>query len=159
MFSTNTNLALIAEAPIYMDGTFQICSRLFYQVFTLHAFKHGQQFPLVYFLLPGKSWEAYNTSYNTSFILLNEAAQNIGLEVDPYRLWTSFTAVSCYLLSTGRKERVPLPLRSGYLEKGTESWTTATLQGRWWVQLGASSTQWLPWPLSCQHLCGGHGEG
>ena len=42
MFSTNTNLALIVEAPsLYMDGTFQICPRLFYQVFTLHAFKHG----------------------------------------------------------------------------------------------------------------------
>ena len=34
MFSTNTNLALIAEAPsLYMDWTFQICPRLFYQEF------------------------------------------------------------------------------------------------------------------------------
>ncbi len=56
MFSTNANLALIAEA--YMNGTFQICPRLFYQVFMLHAFKYGQQFPLVYFLLPGKTWDA-----------------------------------------------------------------------------------------------------
>ena len=87
MFSTNTNLALIAEAPsLYMDGTFQICPHLFYQVFTLHAFKHGQQFPLVYFLLPGKSREAYNTS----FILLKEAAPNIGLEVEPQRVLTDF---------------------------------------------------------------------
>ena len=55
MFSTNTNLTLIAEAPsLYMDGTFQIYPHLFYQVFTIHAFKYGKQFPLVYFLLPGK---------------------------------------------------------------------------------------------------------
>ena len=55
MFSTNANLTLIAEAPsLYMDGTFQICPHLFYQVFTIHAFKHGKQFPLVYFLLPDK---------------------------------------------------------------------------------------------------------
>ena len=73
MFSTNNNLALIAEAPtLYMDGTFQICLRL-------HAFKHGQQLPLVYFLLPGKTQAAYNTS----FMLLKETAQNLGLQVDP----------------------------------------------------------------------------
>ena len=52
MFSTNANLTLITEAPsLYMDGTFQSCPRLFYRVFTIHAFKHGEQFPLVYFLL------------------------------------------------------------------------------------------------------------
>ena len=46
MFSTNANIALIAEvSTLYMDGTFQICPRLFYQVFTIHAFKHRQQFP------------------------------------------------------------------------------------------------------------------
>ena len=56
------------------------------QVFTLHAFKHGQQFPLVYFLLPGKSREAYNTS----FILLKEAAQNIGLKVEHQRVLADF---------------------------------------------------------------------
>ena len=43
-------------------------------------------FPLVYFLLPGKTQEAYNTS----FILLREAAQNIGLEVDPQRVLTDY---------------------------------------------------------------------
>ena len=55
-------------------------------MFTLHAFKHGQQFPLVYFLLPGKNREAYNTS----FILLKEAPQNIGLEVKSQRVLTDF---------------------------------------------------------------------
>ena len=40
----------------------------------------------MYFLLPGKSQEAYNTS----FILLKEAAQNIGLEVEPQRVLTDF---------------------------------------------------------------------
>ena len=55
MFSTNANLTLITEAPsLYMDESFQICPCLFYQVFTIPVFKHGKQFPLVYFLLPGK---------------------------------------------------------------------------------------------------------
>lgn len=72
MFSTSSNLALLVEAPtLYMDGTFLICTHLFYQVFMIHASKHEQQFeiPLVYFLLPSKSHE----SYNTTFIPLKEA--------------------------------------------------------------------------------------
>ena len=52
-FSTNENLRLLATAEtIYVDGTFEICPRLFYQVFTINAFVRGQQFPLVYGLLP-----------------------------------------------------------------------------------------------------------
>ena len=87
MFSTSSNLALVAEAPtLYMDGNFQICPRLFYHIFTIHASKHGQQFPMVYFLLPSKSQEVYNTA----FILLKEAAQNIGTEVNPPRVLTDF---------------------------------------------------------------------
>ena len=42
-----------------MDGTFQTCPRLFYQIFTIHAFKNGKQFPLVYSLLPNKSRDTY----------------------------------------------------------------------------------------------------
>ena len=60
LFSTQGIIKLIAEAAtLYMDGTFQICPRLFYQVFTIHSFKHGQQFPLAYFLLPGKAHSSY----------------------------------------------------------------------------------------------------
>ena len=56
IFSTEHNLELLAQAEkIYVDGTFQICPRVFYQIFSLHAFKNGRQFPLVYCLLPGKS--------------------------------------------------------------------------------------------------------
>ena len=51
-FSTNENLRLLATAEtIYVDGTFKICPRLFYQVFTINAFVHGHQFLLVYGLL------------------------------------------------------------------------------------------------------------
>ncbi len=61
LFATNGNLCLLAAAEtVYVDGTFKICPRLFYQVFTINAFVHGQQFPLVYGLLPGKSIEIYN---------------------------------------------------------------------------------------------------
>ena len=61
IFATEENLRHLAEAEtIYVDGTFEVCPRLFYQVFTINAFLHGQQFPLVYGLLPSKSRDSYN---------------------------------------------------------------------------------------------------
>ena len=66
IFATIESLHLLAAAEdIYVDGTFKISPRLFYQVFTITAFIHGQEFPLVYGLLPGNqgrhttssSWE------------------------------------------------------------------------------------------------------
>ena len=69
LFSTKANLELLSCSA---DGTFSICPRLFYQILTVHAFKHGKQFPLAYFLLPGKSRDIYNTAFS----LLSEAAQN-----------------------------------------------------------------------------------
>ena len=63
VFATTESLHLLAIAEaIYIDGTFEICPRLFYQVFTINAFVRGQQFPLAYGLLPGKSRETYNKS-------------------------------------------------------------------------------------------------
>ena len=41
IFATYTNMCLLAEATtIYVDGMFEICPRLFYQVFTINAFIH-----------------------------------------------------------------------------------------------------------------------
>ncbi len=67
------------------DGTFNICPRLFYQILTIHAFKHGKQFPLAYFLLPGESREVCNIA----FALLHEAAQR-HLPIQPTRVMTDF---------------------------------------------------------------------
>ena len=62
-FSTRANLELLGCSDVlYADGTFNICPRMFYQILTIHAFKYGKQFPLAYFLLPGKSREVYNTA-------------------------------------------------------------------------------------------------
>ena len=53
MFATEVNIKLLGEAQtIYVNDTFQTCPSLFYQFFTVHAFKNGRQFPLVYTLLP-----------------------------------------------------------------------------------------------------------
>ena len=73
IFATEESLHQLAEAEIiYVDGTFEVCPRLFYQVFTINAFRHGQQFPLVYGLLPSKSRE----SYNRFFMAVKEEAMD-----------------------------------------------------------------------------------
>ena len=62
VFATEKNLYLLSQSEEqYIDGTFKIASQLFHQVLTVHCFKHGKQFPLVYCLLPGKSSQ-YMTS-------------------------------------------------------------------------------------------------
>ena len=87
VFATEDNLKILAEADeLYMDGTFQITSHLFYQVFTVHAFKHGQPFPLAYCLLPGKSREAYNEC----FTMLKSACQDRNLNVLPRKITINF---------------------------------------------------------------------
>ncbi len=48
IFATEGNLQLLHVAQseeLYVDGTFHIAPRLFYQVFTIHVLKHGRQFP------------------------------------------------------------------------------------------------------------------
>ena len=51
IFATRRNMNLLAEAKtIYVDGTFEVCPKLFYQLFTINAFIHGQKFSLVYCL-------------------------------------------------------------------------------------------------------------
>ena len=84
IFATRENLELLSAADTV--GTFRVCPRLFYQVFTLHIFRHGQQFPVVYFLLPRKARE----TYNKAFTMLKEAAQNFGLDIVPNKVMTDF---------------------------------------------------------------------
>ena len=43
-FSTRANLELLGCSDVlYADGTFNICPCMFYQILTIHAFKHGKQ--------------------------------------------------------------------------------------------------------------------
>ena len=87
MFATESNLKVLSEAmTVYCDGTFSVCPRLFYQLFTIHCIKHGKQFPLVYFLLPSKSRE----TYNMAFLLFKEICQNYSIDLDPQQVKTDF---------------------------------------------------------------------
>ncbi len=80
MFATEANIKLLCEAEtIYVDRTFQTCPRLFYQIFTIHAFKNGKQFPLVYALLPNKS----RATYARAFELVKQKAQSLQVSLQP----------------------------------------------------------------------------
>ena len=43
-----------------MDGTFELCPQIFYQIYTIHALNNNQVFPCVFALLPNKNEGTYN---------------------------------------------------------------------------------------------------
>ena len=87
LLGTQSNLHHLAEAEcFYVDGTFETCPRLFYQIFTIHIIKYGQTFPMVYALLPNKQ----QTTYNRMFMLVKEAALNLGLDLTPSSVLSDF---------------------------------------------------------------------
>ena len=87
IFATQYNLELLSQAEkIYVDGTFQICPRLFYQIFSLHAFKNGRQFPLVYCLLPGKSRAVYLRALE----IIKQKSEDLGYTLAPAEVLTDF---------------------------------------------------------------------
>jgi hypothetical protein len=60
IFCTPTNLRRLCEADLVcIDGTFDAAPNLFAQLFTIQAFQHDKQFPLVYCLLSSKERTAY----------------------------------------------------------------------------------------------------
>ena len=43
-----------------MDGTFQLCPEIFYQIYIIHALNNHQVFPCVFALLPNTNEDTYN---------------------------------------------------------------------------------------------------
>ena len=80
IFGTDKNIELLCESDtIYVDGTFQTCPILFYQIFTMHAFKHGKQYPLIYAFLPNKQRYTYERAMN----LVRQKADVLQLTLNP----------------------------------------------------------------------------
>ena len=87
VFATEKNLYLLSQSEEqYIDGTFKIASQLFHQVLTVHCFKHGKQFPLVYCLLPGKS----RSVYDKCFSIIGDKVKNLGFLPVVQRITTDF---------------------------------------------------------------------
>lgn len=83
VYASNESLWLLAKADnIYIDGEpVPGCS------ITIHAFFHGQQFPLIYCLLPSKSWEVYNSR---RFDTLKTVLQQWGYVLEPTSVVADF---------------------------------------------------------------------
>ena len=90
LLGTQSNLHYQAEAEcLYVDGTFETCPHLFYQIFSIHIIKYGQTFPMVYALLPNKQ----QSTYNRMFMMVKEAALNLGLDLTPSSVLSDFEQV------------------------------------------------------------------
>ena len=98
IFATYENLHHLADAAtIYVDVTFEICPSTFYQVFTINIFLFGQQFPIVYGLLTGKSRE----TYDRFFMAVKEAAMDRGVQIAPAEVMTDYE-LALVLSQTGK---------------------------------------------------------
>ena len=60
VFASEIGLQLLRESEHwYADGTFKVCSEIFYQLYTIHGQRNGQIFPVVFCLLPNKTQSTY----------------------------------------------------------------------------------------------------
>jgi hypothetical protein len=60
VFATQENLQMLRRYPEwFIDGTFEICPKLFKQLFTFQIVVNGFNLPLIYALLPNKQTETY----------------------------------------------------------------------------------------------------
>ena len=87
IFSTDAMLHLLCDLEaLYVDGTFQICPSMLIQLFTISRLVNGQQFPLVYALLPSKT----RADYDRMFTYLKEELQNRDLQMSPQSVMADF---------------------------------------------------------------------
>lgn len=71
---------------IYMDGTFKVVPKLFYQLYTIHAFYKKQMLPFIYILLPNKSEKTYLKMFDE----LKNAATRLGVNFKPTKIMVDF---------------------------------------------------------------------
>jgi len=94
IFATNQGLEWLTNSDHWFcDGTFKVCPKIFYQVYTIHAYTNGRVIPCVFSLLPNKTAETYRRLFAGVAVLANppqdilcdyeKAAMNIINELFP----------------------------------------------------------------------------
>ena len=73
-------------SELFIYGTFKCCPRYFYQLYTIHGCKNGNDVPLLYCLLPSKSEACYTKMWS----LLLDYCQNKGLDLQPNIIHVDF---------------------------------------------------------------------
>lgn len=87
VFSCYTNLHFLCSvSTIYIDGTFQFCTKFFHQLFTIHAFKNGYYIPAAFCLLSNKN----SSSYLKLFQLLTVKCNTLELAFKPTTIVVDF---------------------------------------------------------------------
>ena len=70
-FGTNRNLEMLCSFDkIFMDGTFKVVPKFFYQLYSIHGYHKGEMFPLIFVMLPNKSEETYCLMFNLIIYIL-----------------------------------------------------------------------------------------
>ena len=82
IFTCETNLeCLCSVEELFMDGTFKCCSKFFTQLYTVHGYRNGNYVPLVFILLPEKTYELYRCAFCNFICLCNEKDLTLVLSV------------------------------------------------------------------------------
>ena len=71
-----------------MDGTFKLCTQIFYQIYTIHALINNLVFPCLFALLPNKIENIYTRLLTEEYKTL----QNVGN--DPTDILLDFDVIS-----------------------------------------------------------------
>lgn len=91
LFSCETNLrSLTSISQIYVDGTFRCCTKYFYQLFTIHAFKNGHYYPIAYFLLSDKKFESYQNAFEGLIQTIMQQCKKLNFDFKPDIVFVDF---------------------------------------------------------------------
>lgn len=86
-FSTKSNLEFLCSCDkIFVDGTFEFCSKYFYQFFTIHGLKNGHYIPLIFSLLPNK----LPSTYEYLFRVLISKCATFNIDLNPKTVVADF---------------------------------------------------------------------
>lgn len=79
IFSCETNVRTLGTVSrIYLDGTFDYCTKYFCQFFTIHGYANGHYIPILFCLLPDKT----ATTYRQLFRLIISACTKKNIELN-----------------------------------------------------------------------------
>lgn len=87
VFSCDSNIKFMClQDTVYMNGTFDYCTKYFLQLFTIHAFSKGKYVPVAFCLLKDKQ----KCTYVKLFELLKDKCKMLGIIFNPKSIVIDF---------------------------------------------------------------------
>ncbi|CAI6348294.1 unnamed protein product [Macrosiphum euphorbiae] len=82
MFTCKSNLEFLSKIKtVYVDGTFEYCTKFFCQLFTVHGLFNNYYVPLVYFLLKDKQTISYSKAFKAIDLECSKLCQDFKIDV------------------------------------------------------------------------------